>query len=524
MVSTLEPTSSRAIARLATLADNVLGGKRLVLASNRGPMEFDWNDAGQLEAKRGSGGVVTALTALSHHVELVWVSSAMTDGDRAVALASLEDRFLAKDGTNIRARFAVSSEREYDLFYNVFANPILWFVQHELHDMLRQKDFVSLVMHAWHDGYRPVNQTIAKAILAELARPDTAPVVMLHDYQLYLVAGYVRERRPDVLLQQFIHIPWPRPAAWQALPGVVVRALCRGLLANDIVGFQTKRDAANFIATCEAVLPEARCERRQGLVECAGRRTLVRTYPISVDVAELRRLAESPEVRRYEEQLKPLRGEQTIVRVDRLDPSKNVIAGYNAFAHLLESRPDLRGKVRFISCLVPTRTNIPEYRRYAARVFEAIDAINGTYGRPGWQPVEVLYENNYAQAIAAMRLYDVLMVNSSVDGMNLVSKEGPIVNQRDGVLVLSRGAGSHEELGRHALSVAPFDVVGTAAALERALTMDPAERRERARALRRTIEENDIVRWVEAQLADMGEVLASRGEEEPVVSARWRSA
>ena len=491
-------------ATIANLAEAVLQGRRLVLASNRGPIEYHRDAHGRIKSRRGSGGVVTALAALSRYVKLSWVASAMSETDRSVASVSpLDAPPLVPDGYSLRTRFVLTEPNEYELYYNVFSNPILWFVQHRLHGLLPHDDLRQVATTAFRNGYLPVNRAFAGALLREVRHGDGAPLVMLHDYHLYLTAGFVRAQEPCVFLQQFVHIPWPEPADWQILPAEIVRALCRGLLANDIVGFQTKRCAANFMATCAAVLPGARVDHGRGAIGLNGRRTLVRAYPISIDVQALRQVAWSPAVAEYERRLGPLRGAQTIVRVDRLDPSKNVLTGFQAFEMLLARRPDLRGRVKFLSFLVPSRTGIPEYRRYAQSVFAAIEGINARYGRDGWQPIDLFYENNYPQAIAGMRLYDVLMVNSSHDGMNLVSKEGPIVNQRDGVLVLSQGAGSHEELGGSALSIAPHDVEGTARALELALAMPAAERRRRAAALRATIESNDITNWLWEQMQDI---------------------
>ena len=525
MLATTHRTSDQPHLGTAAMRDGILQGRRLVLASNRGPVEFQWAKRGRLEAQRGSGGVVTALSALSRHLQLSWVASALTEGDRAVGLGHLVERLpAAGDGSDVRLRFVVHPPEQYELYYNVFANPILWFVQHGLQALLPHSDFPSLTTLAWSQGYRPVNRAFAEAVLEELARDDVAPVAMLHDYQLYLAADYIRQRAPAVLLQQFIHIPWPEPAAWEALPAAIVRAICRGLLANDIVGFQTKRDGRNFLATCRELLPEARVDGGGGVVGYAGRRTYVRAYPISVDVAALRKTAASAPVAEYERRLRPLCGEQTIVRVDRLDPSKNVLSGFRAYARLLEARPDLHGRVKFLAFLVPSRTGIPQYKQHAQEVFAEVEAINVAYSRDGWRPIEVFYENNYQQAIAGMRLYDVLMVNSALDGMNLVSKEGPIVNTRDGVLVLSRGAGSYEELAPGALGVEPYDVEGTARALARALAMPAGERRARSLALRRSIEDNDVADWLQAQLADLSLVAKAGAVAAGLEAALARSA
>ncbi|MHB1135010.1 MAG: alpha,alpha-trehalose-phosphate synthase (UDP-forming) [Chloroflexota bacterium] len=499
-----------------TLSDNTprraasplhLASRRLLVASNRGPLEYHLGARGDLTAERGSGGLVTALSGLAAHAGLSWVACAMTDGDRAVARGQAHSRPTDSDSpADMRMRFVVAPPAQYNRHYNVFANPVLWFVQHNLHHLLPRPAVAAAATEAWYNGYLPVNHAFADTVVAELRRPDVAPVVLLHDYQLYMAAGAIRERAPDVLLQHFVHIPWPEPASWEVLPRPLVRALCQSLLANDVVGFQTRRDAANFLATCAQVLPTLKVDHVARVVCQPGRCTHVRTYPISVDVPGLRVLARSAAVAACEDRLRPLLGEQTIVRVDRLDPSKNVATGFLAFRDLLGRRPDLLGKVTFLSFLVPTRTGIAEYQRHAREVFALVGAINQEFGREGWQPIEVFYENNYAQAIAAMRLYDVLMVNSSLDGMNLVSKEGPIVNRRAGVLVLSRGAGSYEQLRGGALGVAPFDTAGTSLALERALAMPAAERHERAAGLRLAVERDDLSAWLRNQLADLADL------------------
>lgn len=518
LVATLAACAERA-SGLEELARRILRGRRLIVASNRGPTEFRQDEHGLIEGRRGSGGVVTALAALGRYVKVSWIASAMTEGDRLVAAGGeVNGAPQLVDGGDLRLRFVVSPPSEYDLHYNVFSNPILWFVQHRLTHMLPPHDLSGILNHAWQRGYQPVNQAFARAIAAEAGGHDPAPVVMLHDYHLYLAAEYLRERLPRALIQQFVHIPWPEPNVWAELPNTIVRGLCRGMLANDIIGFQTRRCVTGFLRTCEWALPDAQVDHRVQAVGWKGRWTMVNSYPISLDVESLRRLAASDEVAKYTERLRRLCGEHTIVKVDRLDPSKNVIAGFDACDRLLYRQPELRGKVKFLAFLVPSRTSIPQYKAYADRVFQTIDRVNATHGCVGWRPIELFYENNYAQAIAAMRLHDVLMVNSSLDGMNLVSKEAPIVNERDAVLVLSRGAGSFEELGQHSLGILPFDVEGTATALATALAMPREERRKRAIALKRTVDENDIVAWLQAQLGDMLAVAQALPAQTPLAS------
>jgi trehalose 6-phosphate synthase len=270
-----------------------------------------------------------------------------------------------------------------------------------------------------------------------------------------------------------------------------------------VVGFQTPTSIVNFLRTCERVLKGARADLNTCTVTFAGHETAVRHRPISVDVADLERRMESPEVKGYQARLAPLCGERTIVRVDRLDPSKNVLGGFHALDLLLRRRPELVGHVKVLAFLVPSRTSIPEYKRYKAQVFDLIEEINQRYSASGWRPIEVFYENNYGQALAGMSLADVLFVNPLADGMNLVSKEGLIVNQRGATLVLSRRAGSHAELAQGALSIDPTDVEDTVRALAKAIRMPPDERRWRAHLLRRIIERNDLSLWLRNLLEDL---------------------
>jgi trehalose 6-phosphate synthase len=283
----------------------------------------------------------------------------------------------------------------------------------------------------------------------------------------------------------------------------VARAICEGLLACDVIGMQTGASTANFLDTCAAVLPEAWVDRAAAAVTYRGRRTRVRAYPISIDLEAVARLAGSAEVASYRRLLAQPAAERLIVRVDRLDPSKNVARGFAAFERLLESQPEWRGRVRFLACLVPTRSEVPEYQRCREEAFGWVERINARFGDAGWRPVEVLYENNYAQAIAALSLADVTLVNPLADGMNLVAKEAALVNRRDGVLVLSRRAGAYEELGEGALGIAPEDVAGTAEALAGALAMPADERRRRAARLRGAVFRRDVSQWLEAQLVDL---------------------
>ena len=490
--------------------DEFLGRRRLILASNRGPMEYHVQSDGGLQAFRGSGGVVTALSSLTNHVEFTWIASAMGEGDRRVAEqhqgAAIKSPL---PGQSVSVRFVSTHRRTYHKYYNIICNPLLWFLQHYMWSSPYTPRVDEAVYDAWENGYVTVNQQFADAIVDEARRSSLPPVVMVHDYQLYLVPGFVREHLPDTPIHQFIHIPWPSSAYWELLPSSMRTAICGSLCQADIVGFQTMRDVRSFLECCDTFLPNALVNYQEQTVRFQDRTTHVHAYPISIDVAEVRRITTSSRAQEYHRQILGQLGKQTIIRVDRAEPSKNIIRGFQAYALLLEAHPELRESVRFLAFLVPSRTHIRQYQRYGDEINELVSQINAQFGTDDWQPIQVFYENNYVQALAGMQLYDVLLVNSVIDGMNLVAKEGPVVNAKNGVLVLSESAGAHERLRVGCLSVAPADVEGTKRALYQALTMSDEERLARQQSMVETIEQEDITHWLYRQLQDVSALVMS---------------
>ncbi len=282
-------------------------------------------------------------------------------------------------------------------------------------------------------------------------------------------------------------------------------ALHDGLLANDVVGFHTDRWRRNFLRSC-ADIAGAECNFAENTAEDDRRPVLAASHPISVDPAEFDELAASPEVLELEEQLEARRPEKLIVRVDRTDPSKNVVRGFRALERLLEDHPELHGRVGMLAHLDPSRQDIPEYAEYLGAIQRTARAVNDHFQTETWAPIELKIEDNFLEAVAAYKQYDVLLVNAIFDGLNLVAKEAPLVNEHDGVLVLSENAGAHEELSEWALTVNPFDIAGQAEALLAALEMPETERHERLEGLRAHVREHDLAEWIEAQLADLDRI------------------
>ncbi len=446
---------------------------------------------------------MTALSGLVASHDVTWIASAVTDDDREVAVetaGSLEERDRA--GRPFRLRLIAHDPLDYDRYYNVFANPLLWFVQHELWPSGLAPDIDHGTWEAW-EAYRRVNAAFAKAVIEEADAAGDGVSALLHDYQLYLVGAQVRAARPDLVLSHFVHIPWPGRGAWRVVPTELREAIGRGLLACDVVGFHIDSYVREFLDFCEG-LPDAEVDWERRSVRSKGRETLVRAYPISVDADEFDRLAASPAVLAAEQAMLAERPEHVVLRVDRTDPSKNIVRGLKAFDRLLEERPEWRGRVRFLVLLDPSRLEVPEYSDYLAAIQRTARAVGERWATPDGTPaIDLRIHDNFPEAVAAYRQYDVLLVNALADGMNLIAKEAPLVNARDGVLVLSETVGAYDELGPFALSVNPFDIQGQADALHAALTMPAAERASRSAALQAHVRQHDVRAWLAAQLADL---------------------
>jgi trehalose 6-phosphate synthase len=473
----------------------------IVLVSNRGPATFERAEDGSLQARRGGGGLVTALTGLVHHRDAVWVASAMTEEDLEMSRRGGGRSFQVDlDEASYRLRLVESDPEAYDAFYNVVANPMLWFIQHYLWDLSNAPDIRRHEIDAYEQGYCRVNEDLANAVLEEVT--DETAVVMLHDYHLYVAPKYIRRARPDLFLHHFVHIPWTQPDAWRVLPADIREDIFEGILSNDIIAFHTHSYKRNFLLCCRDLF-DLEVDEEAGVVHFDGRDVWVRTYPLPISAETFRLTAQRPAVHNYGREILRRRREHLILRVDRADLSKNILRGFTAFDLFLEQHPEYREHVTFIAHLIPSRQDVPEYAEYLERIEALVAVVNHRHGTTDWMPIELRLRENLEEAIAAYKHYDLLMVNAMFDGMNLIAKEGPLVNERNGVSVLSENTGAHEELAEFALSVNPFDVQEQADAIHRALTMSAEERSWRAEGLKRIVTARDPGDWVDDQLADI---------------------
>jgi trehalose 6-phosphate synthase len=484
--------------------------RRLIVVSNRGPVTYA-RVGDERVARRGGGGLVTALRSLVEHHDVTWIASAMSEEDRTVAAESgeraVEER--SRDGSPFRLRLVAHEEMAYDWFYNVVANPMLWFLQHYLWQLAYTPSIDIALRNAWAEGYARVNEGFADAVIEELdEQPEAA--VFFHDYHLYLAPRLVRERAPDALLAHFVHVPWPQTDYWHVLPDSIRRAIHEGVLANDVIGFHTHQWRLNFMRAASDVA-DAEANFVDGVVDHADRRSLVTVHPISVDPGEFDELAASEAVLAAERELVERRPEQLVLRVDRTDPSKNIVRGFRAFELYLEAHPERHRRVGMLAHLDPSRQDIPEYAEYLGAIQREARRVNDRFQQDGWVPIDLVIQDNFTGSVAAYKQFDALFVNAIFDGMNLVAKEAPLVNERDGVLILSENAGAHAELGEWVLTVNPFDVAGQAQAIHEALTMAAEERSRRLEAIRAHVREHDVTEWIEEQLADLDRSAARVG-------------
>jgi trehalose 6-phosphate synthase len=394
----------------------------------------------------------------------------------------------------------VIDDETYRQAYDVVANTTLWYVHHHLFDLPNRPRFDRHWRQAW-EGYRAYNRAMADAVSERAGDGDT---VLVQDYHFSLLGRMLAERRPDLRTVHFLHTPFAAPAMLAVLPDDVASELLDGMAGYGACGFHCHKWQADFVG-CYAAAGRGQGQGQgqgQGRV-LAAPRTFV--APLGLDVDGVADEAAGDDVAAAAAALRAeVGGRQVVARADRMEPSKNIVRGMLAFEELLVARPEWRGQVVHVVCAYPSRQGLAEYLAYAADVEHTAERINHAYGTHGWSPIVLSASDDYARSLAALTLSDVLLLNPVRDGMNLVAKEGPLVNKSDGVLVLSREAGAWEELelgGDGALGVNPFDVAGTADALHAALTMSLDARAARAGALRAAVRERTSADWWADQLA-----------------------
>ncbi len=450
----------------------------MILVSHRGPWQFRCAEDGTWDLKRGAGGVAGTLGPLlarSRDEPLRWIAAAIGPDDRAAVIAG-EAEVPGQD-----QQLLLLDATQHRLHYDVISNATLWFLHHGLFDLTRAPAFDDEFRAAW-DAYVTVNETFAGAV-AKTA--DDGEIVLVQDYHLTLVPAFLAASRPDLKLAHFTHTPFCGPNSIRVLPDRVSRAICESM-ASVPCGFHTPRWARAFEASAREVLGS----------DAPISPTFV--APLGPDAEDLARVAGSDETVRAGHALDEIVGDRKLIlRTDRIEPSKNIVRGFRAYDRLLAAYPQWRERVIFVAMLNGSRSGVPEYAAYHEEIVQAVDEINERWACPGWQPIVVDTRDDFARSVAGFSRYDVLVVNPIKDGLNLVAKEGPLVNQRDGVVCLSPEAGAFDELHDAVIAMHPYDLEQGAQALHDALTMPAAIRRTRAERLRALATAHTPATWLD---------------------------
>ncbi|HLJ98461.1 MAG TPA: trehalose-6-phosphate synthase [Streptosporangiaceae bacterium] len=462
---------------------------KVLVASNRGPVSYRFAGDGSLTASRGGGGmiagVMSALAALPEGTEAIWTCAALSDADRAAA----------RSGLGGDVRMLDIPPETFETAYNDIANSALWFVHHMLFDTPVRPRFGAAFQQDW-TAYVAYNETFAAALAREA---DGGPAkAVIQDYHLALAPRMLREKAPGVMIAHFEHTPWAPAAYYRMLPDEVGRAILDGMLGADHAGFLSRRWADAFADCCVDILGAS---VSGSAITYRDHVTEVAVHPLGIDVPWLRDRAAQADVTEHARGLREVTdGRQLIVRVDRTELSKNILGGLEAYRELLTTEPKWRGRVVHVAFAYPSRSGLPEYQAYTARVQRLAEEINAEFGTADWTPLLLEVKDDYARSLAACRVADVLLINPIRDGMNLVAQEGPVLSDRGCALVLSREAGAASLLGDAALLVNPFDIAQTARALDTALAMPADERRRRSAVIAAAARDRAPARWFAEQV------------------------
>ncbi len=453
---------------------------RLVVVSNRLPVTLVHDDI-----VPASGGLVTAMSPVLRACKGRWIG--WLGAHRAKHTAAL-----LRDATRTLG-FGVEgislTRQDVEGYYAGFSNEILWPLFHGFLSLCRFEP------GSWH-SYRKVNRKFARAVANTT---DPADYVWVHDYHLMMVAHEMRKLASERRMGFFLHIPFPPRDTFIKLPwrDEVITAL----LAFDLLGFQTVRDCRNFVHCVRTLVPhvQAAAHGEQWMLTVKDRQVRCGAFPISIDYRDFVERAQNDEVSDAVATVRELLPHRKLILgIDRLDYSKGIPNRIQAFGNALRRHPELRRRTTFIQIVVPSRTLVADYKTLKDEIDRLVGAVNGEFTETGWIPIHYSYRSLApTELLAYYRACEVALITPLQDGMNLVAKEfcACCLNE-DGVLVLSEFAGAATSLGDGALLVNPFDIDATADAIHRACTMPSERRRTAMRAMRKSIEHNDIYQWV----------------------------
>ncbi len=444
----------------------------LLIASNRGPISFNYLN-GELRTGRGGGGLASGLLQALNGTNAKWISAATSLADRAAIEMDLWKM------PEVELHPVILDTQIYESAYNKVSNETLWFMFHGLFNAPYSPVFDRRFFHDL-DGYYSYNQSFAETLAKVAASGDT---VFVNDYHLLLVPKLLRSLRKDISVTFFLHTPFPSPEEFSLLPSNFAHAIISSLCDSDLVGFHADQWRTNFRRTLDAM----------------GFRSELHSVvaPLPTDSKALEISSKTSNVLAEMDKIQQDVGEKRLlVRVDRMELSKNIVRGFLSIDELLLEHPEIKGEFIHMALCYPSRDSIKAYRDYAEEVKRTAEAINEAHGTKNWKPIVLLSEDNYNRSLAALQLSNCLLVNPVRDGLNLVAQEGALVNQRNGEIILSQAAGLAEHIKDFVTTINPFDIVQTAESLFSSLFEENDSTENRAN-LRSTLIENTPQQWLE---------------------------
>lgn len=413
---------------------------QLVVASNRGPLRFARSETG-LTVGRGGGGLISGLQVALRDADAVWLSAASGE----LEVEALHAGLWKLDGLSL-AGVEIDPET-YELAYNSVSNEMFWFLFHGLFNAPYEPNFDARFSRAL-EGFRRYNHAFATAIASLAADGAT---VLINDYHLLLAPGILRSIRSDLTISYFLHTPVPYPSEFEVLPDSLRTEILDSLATCDRIGLhavQWKANLTSIAASAGVSLPE------------------IVVAPLASDLSSLTEEVGTPEVAKWRRWIReefpslPL-----IVRIDRMELSKNLIRGFLAIEEMMVNHPETVQGFNFLALCYPSREGVEAYATYKSEVEEVVDRINARFSTAQWSPIRLELEDNYPRSLAALMEYDLLLVNPVRDGLNLVAQEGGALNERGGTVLLSEKAGLYEHTRDIFVRIEPFNVSQTAEAI-----------------------------------------------------------
>jgi trehalose 6-phosphate synthase/phosphatase len=471
-----------------------LNDKRLLIVSNRVPYTINKVE-GKIVYKKTVGGLVTAIDPLLKKIGGLWIGwSGASEPNKEISDRIRIEEKSSPDGYELK--LVKLNENEIKDYYRGFSNRTIWPL---FHGFLFQSYFDS----DYWKAYQRINKKFAREIVSVMEEDD---IIWVHDYHLMLVPEILRcsDKKSKIIF--FLHIPFPNYEILNALPWS--KEIVKGLLGCDLIGFQTRKDAVNFLAACKEIL-KLSPDFYEFKVNYKDRDIYVKEFPISIDQESFSRIGKKKEASKFIKNIKThSKATRFVLGVERLDYTKGLKEKFRAIERFFDKYPDYKKKVVFIQIAVPTRTKIQEYSRFKKEIDEMVGRINGKFTDGIWSPISYIYRSlSQEKLVSYYKLSDICLVTPLKDGMNLIAKEYVASRSEiDSVVVLSRFAGVADEFKEFAIMVNPYDVEEVADSIKTALEMGIEEKKERFNGLKEIIREKDVFYWMESIFHSFGNI------------------